>query len=88
MANPVLVRQSYHTVEHGPIVKSPLASHNQLEGLVWCTLDHITTRSRNLQVCTGMPLGYGGFATPVLWGFMTKFKKALKLIGWKQVDFE
>ena len=32
--------QWHHTMGYDPFIKSQLASHNQLEGLLWCTLGH------------------------------------------------
>jgi len=31
-----------HTVEFDPFIKSQLASHSQLLGLLWCTFGHVT----------------------------------------------
>ena len=32
-----------HTVEYDPFSKSPLASHNYLQGLLWGKFGHVTT---------------------------------------------
>ena len=46
-----------HTMEFNPFIKSQLASHNQLGGVMWCKFGHVTPERNPLTPLCGKVVG-------------------------------